>query len=159
MKSLEVPVFEKDGFEAELNQMSSHRNSSGHARLGTAIVDIPGSLYSYVSRDNLEALIGDKPSLDEVMNLVFAFLDKNNPSIREVHEYTMALPEKYYTDYSKWIGVAMALKSTSELLLPTFIYFSSQWDRFDYNNINYSKFSLTTETQGQKLNSFLFFSE
>ena len=48
----------------------------------------------------------------------------------------MALPEKYYTDYSKWIGVAMALKSTSELLLPTFIYFSSQWDRFDYNNIS-----------------------
>ena len=126
----------KEGFEAELNQLSSQRNSSGHAPLGTAIVDIPGSLYSYVSRENLEALIVDKPSLDEVMNLVFAFLDKNNPSIREVHEYTMALPEKYYTDYGKWVGVAMALKSTSELLLPTFIYFSSQWDRFDYNNIS-----------------------
>ena len=126
----------REGFEAELNQLSSQRNSSGHARLGTAIVDIPGSLYSYVSRENLEALIVDKPSLDEVMNLVFAFLDKNNPSIREVHEYTMALSENYYTDYSKWVGVAMALKSTSELLLPTFIYFSSQWDRFDYNNIS-----------------------
>ena len=74
-------------------------------------------MYSYVSRENLEALIVDKPSLDEVMNLVFAFLDKNNPSIREIHEYTMALPEKYYTDYGKWVGVAMALKSTSELLL------------------------------------------
>ena len=29
----------------------------------------------------------------------------------------------------------MALKVFSELLLPTFIYFSSQWERFDYSNL------------------------
>lgn len=142
----------KEEYTEELNTIGTSHNSTNLAGM-TSLVDIPGSLYSYVSRENLEANIVDKNSMEQVMSLVFAFLDKNNPSIREVHEYTMALPEAYYTDYQKWINVAMALKSTSQLLLPTFIYFSSQWDRFDYNNISdvLDKWQSITNKDGDRL--------
>jgi len=127
----------KQEFTEELSNIQnarSHNNQSNPVMLSSSI-EMPGSLYGYVSRENLEATIVDKESMEQVMGVVFAFLSKNDTSISEVHEYTMALPEPYYTDYQKWLNVGMALKTTSELLLPTFIYFSSQWDRFDYGNL------------------------
>ena len=53
-------------------------------------IEMPSSLYGYVSR-KFEAIIVDKESMEQVM-VVFAFLSKNDTSISEVHEYTMALP-------------------------------------------------------------------
>ena len=45
--------------------------------------------------------------------------------LREVHEYTMALSEKYYEagTYNEWIRVGFALKNTSERHLITWIAF------------------------------------
>ena len=125
----------KPAFEEELNSVTSASSNSGGMQLGNTIVDVPSSLNNYVSPENLEVSITDRNSLNQIMELTFAFLDRNHPQMKEVHEYTMALPEKYYTEYSYWLNVAMALKSTSKLLLPTFIYFSSQWERFDFGNI------------------------
>ena len=52
-------------------------------------------------------------SMNQVMEITYAFLEKNHSDIKEIHDYTMALPEKYYNEYAYWINVAMALKATN----------------------------------------------
>jgi P4 family phage/plasmid primase-like protien len=125
----------KPEYQEELTNMTSsstHKNTG----MGNRILDVPSSLLNYTSRENLQDVIINKHALNQVMELTYAFLDKHHPDMKEIHEYTMALPEKYYSEYSNWINVAMALKATNALLLPTFVYFSSQWERFDYSNIS-----------------------
>ena len=51
----------------------------------------------------------------------------------------MALPEKYYTDYNKWIEVGFALKNTSKMLIYAFIKYSSlckDKSKFSFDNID-----------------------
>ena len=56
--------------------------------------------------------------------------------IREMHNYTMALPKEYWGpgSYDKWIRVCWALKNTNEQLILTWLKFCSQIDDFDFAN-------------------------
>jgi P4 family phage/plasmid primase-like protien len=146
----------KPEYEEELKSMKSSSGGSRKGRiqqLGATMIDVPASLTNYTSRENLEAIVVDRNSLNQVMEITHAFLDKNHPDIKEIHDYTMALPERYYTEYSYWVNVAMALKATNQLLLTTFIYFSSQWERFDFGNISeiLDKWDSIGFTSGKKL--------
>ena len=61
-------------------------------------------------------------------------LDIDEYYIYETHKFVMALPEKYYTDYESWLHVGWALKNTAPIkLFPTWIEFSSQWGKFNYD--------------------------
>jgi P4 family phage/plasmid primase-like protien len=126
----------KSEHEEELNNMKNTSSRSNNNALAGRILDVPSSLLTYTSRENLEATIIDRNSMNQVMEVTYAFLERNHSDIKEIHDYTMALPEKYYNEYSYWINVGMALKATNNLLLPTFLYFSSQWEKFDFNNIS-----------------------
>lgn len=56
--------------------------------------------------------------------------------IAEIHDYTMALPEKYYENYKLWINVGIALKTTSRHLFLTWVKLSSlSRDKFSYSEI------------------------
>lgn len=57
-------------------------------------------------------------------------------NIKEIHNYTMALPIEYWGagSYDKWIRVGWALKNTSEKLILTWLKFCSQSDEFDFEN-------------------------
>ncbi len=147
------PVVLKETYLDELQEINTPSNANSNIIPGNTIIDMPSSLNAYVSRENLEAVVVDRASLNQVMELTFAFISKNHPHIREIHHYTMALPEKYYTEYGRWVNVAMALKSTSKLLLPTFILFSSQWEKFDFNNISdaLDKWDSINNTDGKRL--------
>ena len=74
---------------------------------------------------------------EETLNMIIeAFKEDENVShhLKEVHEYTMALPEEYWGpgSYDKWIRVGWALKNTDEKLYITWLKFSSQSDEFDW---------------------------
>ena len=61
----------------------------------------------------------------------------SNYYLKEIHQYTMTLPEDFYDkgSYAKWIRVGWALHKTSSKLLITWLKFSSQSKDFDYKEI------------------------
>tara|TARA_B100001093_G_scaffold78541_1_gene69716 strand:- start:3653 stop:6421 length:2769 start_codon:yes stop_codon:yes gene_type:complete len=82
--------------------------------------------------------ITNQVELDQQLNALHESLDPSEFYIKDIHQYTMALPEKYYTDYNKWIEVSFALKNTNKMLLYTFIKFSSlcqDTSKFSFDNI------------------------
>lgn len=87
-------------------------------------------------QNNISYDIKNKDELDYAVN---CFLDKVNNTeeytLKTMHEYTMILPEPYYSEYDKWIRVGFALKNIDNKLLITWIAFSAKWDRFDYTMI------------------------
>ena len=84
------------------------------------------------SNINFEA-INDEETLDL---LIESFKEDENVShhLKELHEYTMCLPEEFWGpgSYDKWIRVGWALKNTSDKLYITWLKFSSQSDEFDW---------------------------
>jgi len=79
--------------------------------------------------------ITSKPEMDYC---VAVFLDNLSPleyELREIYEYTMALPESYYGDgsYNKWIRVGFALKNMNVRLLIVFLAFSAKAIGFQYS--------------------------
>lgn len=56
--------------------------------------------------------------------------------LKEVHQFTMILPESYSHSYDDWIRVGWALKNTDERLFLTWIKFSSKSSKFKYSDIH-----------------------
>jgi len=56
--------------------------------------------------------------------------------IKETHDYTMILDEKYYDPYHEWLKVGMALRETSHKLFPTWLLFSAKSSKFKFDNIS-----------------------
>ena len=79
---------------------------------------------------NLEVL---RKSVDHIMNS----LKPNEYHIREIHEYTQILPEKYYEPGSHLLNrqVAFALKHTDERLFLSWIMLRSKATDFNYDTI------------------------
>ena len=81
--------------------------------------------------------IKNKADLEAYENKFLDGLSISEYNLRELHEYTMALPPKYYEagSYNEWIRVGFALSNTNRRLLITWIAFSAQMKTFDYNSI------------------------
>ena len=79
---------------------------------------------------NLETL---KMANDKIMSS----LKINEQYVREIHEYTQILPEKYYKAGSHLLNrqVAFALKHTDERLFLSWVMLRAKADDFDYNTI------------------------
>jgi len=76
---------------------------------------------------------------DELDDLVEQFLkntDIQDYFIKETHLYTMCLTENYYSPYDKWIRVGWALKNTHENMFVTWMAFSAQSPKFDFDKIS-----------------------
>ena len=80
--------------------------------------------------------LSDIQNSDDLDNMITAMFNDANTDyeIREIHNYTMALPEEYWGSgsYDKWIRVCWALKNTNEKLILTWLKFSSQSEDFDF---------------------------
>ena len=81
--------------------------------------------------------IKDKDTLDKAINLVIKSLKPNEYEIVETHQYTQALPEKFYEPGSHLLNrqVAFALKHTDERLFLSWVQLRSKATDFDYNSI------------------------
>ena len=82
--------------------------------------------------------LSDIQNSDDLDNMItMMFNDANTDyTIKEIHNYTMALPKEYWGSgsYDKWIRVCWALKNTNEKLVLTWLKFCSQIEDFDYTN-------------------------
>lgn len=81
--------------------------------------------------------IVDADTLKRVMDNILDGLDMNNNSVREVHEYTQILPDKYYRPGSHLLNrmVAFALKHTDEKLFLSWVMLRSKATDFDFGSI------------------------
>ena len=89
---------------------------------------------------------GDAISLNDIKNAAvlkravehtFKNLSLNEYHVKEIHEYTQILPEKYYEPGSHLLNtkVAFALKHTDERLFLSWVMLRSKASDFDYNAI------------------------
>jgi len=81
--------------------------------------------------------ITNQEILKKAVDNIMSELKINEQHIREIHEYTQILPEKYYQPGSHLQNrmVAFALKHTDERLFLSWIMLRSKADDFDYNTI------------------------
>jgi len=79
----------------------------------------------------------DKETLDIAVEQMLNNLSQDEFELKEIHNYTQILPEKYYNPgtHSMNMQVAFALKHTSEKLFLTWILLRSKAHDFDYNEI------------------------
>lgn len=82
--------------------------------------------------------IKDKEILEKAVNLLLKnFKDNNQYELVEIHNFTQALPAKYYDPGSHMLNrqVAFALKHTDERLFLSWLQLRSKASDFDYNYI------------------------
>ena len=81
--------------------------------------------------------IKDEETLAKAVELMLKNLHSNEYEIKETHEYTQALPSKYYDPGSHLINrqVAFALKHTDDRLFLSWIMLRSKARDFDYDTI------------------------
>ena len=81
--------------------------------------------------------IKNKETLEKAMNQIFKNLKPTDYEIRETHEYTQILPEKYYQPGSHLLNrqVAFALKHTDDRLFLSWVMLRSKASDFDYGTI------------------------
>jgi P4 family phage/plasmid primase-like protien len=81
--------------------------------------------------------IKDKETLEKAVGLVLKSLKPHEYEIVETHQFTQALPEKYYNPGSHLFNrqVAFALKHTDERLFLSWVQLRSKASDFDYNSI------------------------
>lgn len=75
--------------------------------------------------------------LKKAMDYILKSLKPNEQDIREIHEYTQILPEKYYKPGSHLLNrqVAFALKHTDNRLFLSWVMLRSKASDFDYSTI------------------------
>ena len=97
------------------------------------IVDNDDEYEEYISINDIK----DKETLEKAVNLVIKSLKPNEYEIVETHQYTQALPEKFYEPGSHLLNrqVAFALKHTDERLFLSWVQLRSKASDFDYNSI------------------------
>jgi P4 family phage/plasmid primase-like protien len=83
-------------------------------------------------------LITNNEELDAEIKLMLDNVSSSEYEIREIHEYTQILPEKYYCPGSHLLNrqVAFALKRTDERLFLSWIKLRSKADDFDFGTIS-----------------------
>ena len=81
--------------------------------------------------------IKNEEMLDKAINNMLKKLGQNEYEIKEIHEYTQILPQKYYEPGSHVLNrlVAFALKNTDNRLFLSWVKLRSKASDFDYNTI------------------------
>ena len=111
--------------------------------------------------------INSHERLDRAMNLILSQLKPEEYYVKETHQYTQILPEKYYEPGSHLLNrqVAFALKRTDERLFLSWIMLRSKASDFDFNEIpnmynQWKKyFNSYTSGPGVTRNSILFWAK
>ena len=81
--------------------------------------------------------IVDKTSLNKAIQIMLNSFNANEYELKELHEYTQILPEKYYEPGSHLLNtqVAFALKHTDNRLFLSWVALRSRASDFDYDSI------------------------
>lgn len=119
---------------------STSNSSSGGGNLPPGIAGLLAPTFIFPNINE----ITDQPKLDAVIEAMLS-LENLRPTeferLKNTHEYCMILPAEYSDDYTLWKKVGWALKNAdyshqlNNRLFLTYLKFSSQSNKFDFNNI------------------------
>ena len=117
-----------------VNQEIMNIHSSKKTRTRTTKVKVSNTVIQVDSIDKIK----NNADLQAYLNRFLENLQMQDYNLREIHEYTMALPAKYYESgsYNLWIRVGFALANTDKRLLITWIAFSAKMKSFDFSSIS-----------------------
>ena len=121
----------KEEYTKRLESPSNKIKKSGSkSKVNLVVEDDDMSDIQLSDINNLETL---QKAIDNIM----CTLKTNEKHIKELHEYTQILPEKYYQPGSHMLNrqVAFALKHTDERLFLTWVMLRSKASDFDYDTI------------------------
>lgn len=117
-------------------------------------MDIPDKLKPQNAPVHLNELVAIEKlcsleSREQLFQLEKEFLqlleEKEEYTLLDAHEYTMILPESYYSEgsYNKWISVGWALRNINFICYFTWICLSAKWPKFQMYSIRdlYTKWS------------------
>ena len=112
------------------SQPSKMKKSGSKSKVNLVLEEEDDSNIQLADISNMEML---KKAMDNIINS----LRINEQHIREIHDYTQILPEKYYRPGSHVLNrqVAFALKHTDERLFLSWIMLRSKASDFDYATI------------------------
>jgi P4 family phage/plasmid primase-like protien len=73
--------------------------------------------------------------LEALREQLFEQLSNEEYEMKETDKFLMALPSKYYNNYNEWIRCGWALHNTDTRLFISWLYFSSQSQKFNFDDI------------------------
>lgn len=79
--------------------------------------------------------IKDVATLEKLLNALWEEIGNDDYIVKETHDFLMSLPSSYYDDYQKWIRCGWALHNTDFRLFISWMYFSSQSSKFNFDDI------------------------
>jgi len=126
-----------------ISEYNMRLQAKGHKMIKKASARTKMNLIIEDDEDNFDEQISindikDNETLDKAVCLLLKNLKENNQyEIVEIHNFTQALPEKYYEPGSHMLNrqVAFALKHTDDRLFLSWILLRSKASDFDYNSI------------------------
>jgi P4 family phage/plasmid primase-like protien len=79
--------------------------------------------------------IRNQEILQGIVEKMLGQLSSDEYLIKEAHNYLMCLPSKYYNNFNEWIRCGWALHNTDFRLFLSWMLFSSQSEKFNYDDI------------------------
>lgn len=73
--------------------------------------------------------------LEQLVDKLLSDVSTEEYYIKEAHQFLMSLPQCYYDNYDKWIRCGWALRNTNFKLFISWMYFSSQSSKFNFDDI------------------------
>jgi P4 family phage/plasmid primase-like protien len=125
-------IFEEYNARLQIRGQKNIKKASSKIKMNL-ITDDDTEYEEYISINDIK----DKETLDRAVDLVIKSFQPNEYEIVETHQYTQALPAKFYEPGSHLLNrqVGFALKHTDERLFLSWVQLRSKADDFDYNSI------------------------
>jgi P4 family phage/plasmid primase-like protien len=123
LRNNDGPAFELSEYAKE--KIGKMDTSSATRRKASTFRLISGATQKMSTIEELEAAVDD----------FLKGLKHEDYILREVHEYTMALPNHFSDDYHTWIQTGLALHNTDRRLFLSWMMFSSRSEKFDFADI------------------------
>ena len=125
----------KEEFKSEVQKISTNTNKAKN----TIIIKENHIGKSWII-SNFKNIFSQE-SCDKAIEIILSNEQNSLSNISEINSYVnMCLDEKYYDPFAEWIRVLWAMKNINPLLYPFFLKWSSQSDKFDWDdraNIEY----------------------
>ena len=130
------PKYKDEIAKRQANGTSKIKKASSNIKMNLLVEDDNNgdADNDYISLSDIK----DEDTLDKAISQMIRSLQPNEYEIKEIHEYTQALPARYYEPGSHALNrqVAFALKHTDERLFLSWVKLRSKASDFDYGSIS-----------------------
>ena len=114
-----------------LEEYTKRKDSLKNKKIRKPTTSMGSTLYQSIDYSKIK----NKKQLDELQNNFLEGLTIKDHQIKETHKFTMILSANYYDNYDEWLRVGFALHNTDPRLFLSWLSFSSQSEKFNFDDI------------------------